>query len=142
MNGAGMVVFKKNCARPEIIVLRREDGEHDLPKGHLEEDEEPIDCALRETREETGLSASMPWGEECGEFGSCTFYAGEAKGEPKVRENPETGEAEHEWAGWMPLDEALLVLPDWMIDVVEWANVHREDRTAMREFVGSITARP
>ena len=57
---------------PRLLVLRRDDrpgllwpGYWDLPGGGREDTERPLDCALRETREEFGLHvppAHVRWG--------------------------------------------------------------------------------
>jgi len=42
-----------------VLILRRKSGEWVMPKGKLEEGENPADAALREVREESGLSARV-----------------------------------------------------------------------------------
>jgi len=41
-----------------LIVKGRKSGKWSFPKGHAEQEETELDCALRETREETGLQVS------------------------------------------------------------------------------------
>ena len=41
------------------FLLMRHRNRWDLPKGHIEPDESELDCALRELREETGISADQ-----------------------------------------------------------------------------------
>ncbi len=41
----------------ESFLLMRHASRWDLPKGHLDEEESEIECALRELREETGIAA-------------------------------------------------------------------------------------
>jgi len=53
---AGGVVFRKDGARPVVLLLRHESGKWMLPKGTIEQGETPEAVALREVREETGLS--------------------------------------------------------------------------------------
>ena len=40
------------------VVLGCKSYKWDLPKGEIEKNEEPIDAAIRETKEETGLSVN------------------------------------------------------------------------------------
>lgn len=40
----------------------------DIPKGHMEYGETPYECAIRETKEETGLDLSQIKLTDCGEF--------------------------------------------------------------------------
>lgn len=52
---AGIIVYKIVNGDPVFLVLIKNNGEYDLPKGHLEEGENAKLAALRETKEETGL---------------------------------------------------------------------------------------
>jgi 8-oxo-dGTP pyrophosphatase MutT (NUDIX family) len=53
---AGGVVFRRADGAVEILVLQHEGGKWMLPKGTIEAGETPEAVALREVREETGLS--------------------------------------------------------------------------------------
>ena len=58
---AGVVVFRGKEGRRrnpvgEVLLLERNDGRWDLPKGHVEEGESFLEGALRECQEETGWS--------------------------------------------------------------------------------------
>lgn len=65
--------------RGEVLIIRHARGEWIMPKGHLEPGETPEEAALREVREETGLTAEIlaPLGE--------TAYAYRRKGESVLR---------------------------------------------------------
>jgi 8-oxo-dGTP diphosphatase len=51
---AGIIVFHKPTK--EVLMLQRKNGNWDLPKGHVEENEPFFEAAVRECWEETGLS--------------------------------------------------------------------------------------
>lgn len=58
LHGAEIVIRKKNPSRKDLclILLVRWGNHCYFPKGHIEKDENPLICALRETKEETGIS--------------------------------------------------------------------------------------
>src|SRR2546426_11321091 len=53
---AGGVVFRRDGGAPRILLLKHSSGKWMLPKGTIEEAETPEAVALREGREETGIS--------------------------------------------------------------------------------------
>lgn len=59
---AGGIVYRKKWSYIEILMLAwknaRDDLEYVLPKWHIENDESPMETALREISEETGLLES------------------------------------------------------------------------------------
>lgn len=53
---SGGIVFRRNDAKQlEILLIKDAKGRWTIPKGHVEEGEEPRQTAEREIREETGL---------------------------------------------------------------------------------------
>jgi 8-oxo-dGTP pyrophosphatase MutT (NUDIX family) len=53
---AGGVVFRRDGDRPLVLLLKHGSGKWMLPKGTIEAGETPEAVALREVREETGIS--------------------------------------------------------------------------------------
>ncbi len=111
---AGGVVVRMKDRVPHILLIRDPYRRWGLPKGHLEEDEKSAEAALREVREETGLS-DLLLGPDLGEidwtFRSrgrrihkfCRFFLmasvrGEAR--PEVEEGITA-------CRWLPVHEAL-----------------------------------
>lgn len=74
--GGGLVIYKD-----EILVIERF-GIIDLPKGKLEDDESPMEGALREVEEECGLSGMLIDRLLC-----VTFHTYEYKGKPVLKKN-------------------------------------------------------
>lgn len=56
---AGVVVFFKRADLIEYLLLHYESGHWDFPKGHIEKGETKQETALRELKEEAGISAQL-----------------------------------------------------------------------------------
>lgn len=54
---SGGVVFRRNGDGLHFLLIRDPYENWGLPKGHIEADESPLDAAVREVREETGLAS-------------------------------------------------------------------------------------
>ncbi len=52
---AGGVIYRRDAAGPEVLLIKDSYGNWGFPKGHVEAGEKSEDAALRESREETGL---------------------------------------------------------------------------------------
>ena len=53
---AGIIFFRKIQGRVNFLLLNYPSGHWDLVKGHIENDEDPKDTAIRESKEETGIT--------------------------------------------------------------------------------------
>lgn len=53
---AGIIIYRKTLKGPEFLILYHGRGYWNFPKGKIESEEKSFQAALRETREETGLS--------------------------------------------------------------------------------------
>ncbi len=56
---AGAFIYRIEGKRMLFLVLRKQNGEYDLPKGHIEKGERSEDAARREISEETGLDVDF-----------------------------------------------------------------------------------
>ena len=101
----------------------------DFPKGLVEPGEEPLEAALREVTEETGLrDLSLPWGEVWRETAPyaggkvARYYVAEsAAGTVVLPVNPRLGRPEHHEFRWLELDAAARLLPPRLQQVLLWA---------------------
>lgn len=101
----------------------------DFPKGQPEPGEELLQTALRETKEETGLSElELPWGEDYRETGPYSkgkvarlYLALSSQGDVSLPVSAELGRPEHHEFRWVPLDKANELLPPRFWPVLQWA---------------------
>ena len=125
---AGAVVLRRVDGRWNCLVLRVYRN-WDFPKGLVEPGEEPLDAALREVTEETGLRGlALPWGEVWRETEPyaggkvARFYVAEsASGAVVLPVNPQLGRPEHHEFRWLDFDGAAGLLPPRLQQVLGWA---------------------
>jgi bis(5'-nucleosidyl)-tetraphosphatase len=111
------------------VLLLRAYRNWDLPKGRLEPSETPFEAAIREVREETGLSEiEFRWGDDSIETEPYAggkvvrFYAAHAaSGEVSLPINPTLGRAEHHEFRWVSPEEALGLTVPRLQRVLRWA---------------------
>jgi len=114
---AGGVVFRRDGDQPRILLLRHTSGKWMLPKGTIETGETPEAVALREVREETGISkvrVVADLGEERYYFfwrsedtyydKTVRYFLLEFQGGEEASPQAEEGFVACEW---VPLDEAI-----------------------------------
>ncbi len=110
---AGLVIFHKGNSGTKYLLLHYDAGHWDFPKGHLEEGETDMDAALRELKEETGISGASiidGFSEKLGYFyrregkvvkKEVVFFLAEAKTD-KVKLS-----LEHKGYEWLAYEEAV-----------------------------------
>lgn len=101
----------------------------DFPKGGKEKGESPMQAALREVEEETGITdLNFRWGERYFETGPyargkvARYYLAETKTEDVVMGiSPELGRPEHHEYRWMNYDEAWQLCAPRVRRVLRWS---------------------
>ena len=102
----------------------------DFPKGLVEGDETVIETALREVKEETGLSRLVfRWGEDYREtppYGRgkvARYYVAESPDtEVVLPVSVELGKPEHHEYRWVGFTEARALLVPRLVPIIEWAH--------------------
>ena len=125
---AGIVVLRRVQTGWRILLLRAFRN-WDFPKGRIELGEDPLTAALRETREETGLTdLAFAWGyvfRETEPYAGgkiARFYMAQtATDSIEIPVNPELGRPEHHAWRWTSFDEARELLPPRLRSIVDWA---------------------
>jgi bis(5'-nucleosidyl)-tetraphosphatase len=128
---AGVVVVREADGGLKVLLLRAYRN-WDLPKGRLENDETPLDGAIREVREETGLAdLEFAWGEEsidtepyAGGKVVRFFVARAPDAAVSLPINPALGRAEHHEYRWLPFADALKLTVPRLQRVLRWAAAH------------------
>lgn len=101
----------------------------DFPKGKVEPGETPLQAALREVKEETGLERlDFRWGYDFVETGPyargkvARYYIAETRdAEVVLTIVPALGRAEHHEYRWMPYDGAYCAASPRVRRVLEWS---------------------
>jgi len=122
-----------------VLTRRTEDGwltlvlrafhHWDFPKGIRERGEEPMETAVREVGEETGVTElSFEWGDRFFETGPYSrgkiaryFIASTNEKDVVMGISPETGEPEHHEWRWVTFDEAYDLGSPRVRSIVQWA---------------------
>ena len=130
--GAGIILMAyDNANTPKILGLigdaahrRKHKSTYDLPKGTRDIGESMIDCAIRETFEETGISIS-PNELIAGPYKTSFLHMWLAEIDITekiiISRNPESGKFEHDGHCWLSKDEAIKLMYPYLRPFVLWA---------------------
>ncbi|HHJ39908.1 MAG: NUDIX hydrolase [Methylothermaceae bacteria B42] len=126
---AGVVVVRYIEQVPHYLLLR---VFHywDFPKGLVEPGEDPLQAAVREVQEETGLTdLHFRWGvvfKETLPYSRgkiARYYLAESPaGEVTLPVNPELGKPEHHEFRWLTYEQARPLLVERLQTILDWAH--------------------
>ena len=126
----GIVPVRFINGRPQFLLLENH-SHQDFPKGCVEGDESPLDCAKRELKEESSLAdPEFFWGTEFYETDPYSrpekiarYYVARISPDAKVilLPNPKTGLVEHNSFAWLDRGSAKKVLKPRIAKVLTWA---------------------
>jgi len=125
---AGIVTVRAHAGGWQVLLLRAYRN-WDFPKGLLAPGETPLQAALRETREESGLKhLEFAWGTESKDtalYGdrkvASYFLARAGQDQVSLPVNPELGRPEHDEFRWATFAEARMLLSPRLQPILEWA---------------------
>jgi 8-oxo-dGTP pyrophosphatase MutT (NUDIX family) len=126
---AGVIVVRRESGGWKYLVLRAYRN-WDFPKGEVEAGESPLETAIRETREETGITElNFRWGEiyrETEPYNRGTkvaryFLAETSQTAVVFAVNPQIGGPEHHEYRWADSSELRKLVPPRLVPVVAWA---------------------
>ncbi len=112
-----------------ITLMLRAYRNWDFPKGLREEGEQPLETAVREVGEETGIyDLAFDWGDRHKETGpynrgkvSRYYIARTAQEAVEMGISPELGRPEHHEYRWVSFDQAYDLSAPRVRSVVQWA---------------------
>ena len=124
----GVVVVRQSDDGWRTLMLRAYRN-WDFPKGLMEQGETPMQAAVREVGEETGIrQLSFDWGDKYIETGPynrgkvARYYLARTEEEKVVMGIvPELGRAEHHQSLWVDFDKAYDLTAPRVRAVVQWA---------------------
>jgi len=124
----GAVVVRKTDGGWVTVMLRAYRN-WDFPKGLCEHGEQPLEAAVREVGEETGVhDIEFDWGERHIETGPYNrgkvaryYLARTAQEEVEMGISPELGRPEHHEYRWLSFDEAYDLSAPRVRLIVQWA---------------------
>ncbi len=123
------VVVARQADDGWLTLMLRAYHHWDFPKGIREDNEEPLDAAKREVKEETSVDdLSFDWGDRYFETGPYSrgkvaryFIASTRQADVAMGISPETGEPEHHEWRWVTFDEAYDLGSPRVKQIVQWA---------------------
>jgi 8-oxo-dGTP pyrophosphatase MutT (NUDIX family) len=130
---AGIVIVRKEDQDWKFLFLRAYRN-WDFPKGMVEPGEDPLESAIRETKEEAGISdLNFKWGHV---FKETKPYPGPFNRKKKIARyyiaetsqvkvtfaiNPDLGKPEHHEYRWLSYEELIKLSPERLLRIIEWA---------------------
>ena len=125
----GIVPVSIGANGKPMFLLLRAFKNWDFPKGGPDDGEQPIQTAVREFKEETGIShIDLKWGTDSKETEiyskgkvAAYFVASVTQQVISLPINLELGKPEHDEYRWASESEASQLLPSRLLPILEWA---------------------
>ena len=130
MISAGIIVVRQETDDWRYLFLRAFRN-WDFPKGEVQGNEAPLEAAVREAREETGITdLQFRWGPVFKETAPYNrgrkvaryYVAATSQQEVVFSVNPEIGAPEHHEYLWLSYSEIEKIAPARLLPVIRWAH--------------------
>jgi 8-oxo-dGTP pyrophosphatase MutT (NUDIX family) len=127
---AGIVIVRQEETQWKFLFLRAYRN-WDFPKGIVESEEKPLETAIREAREETGISdLRFRWGrvyKETRPYNQGTkvaryYIAQTTESQVVFSINPEIGKPEHHEYRWLTYEQLFQIAPERLLPIIQWAH--------------------
>ena len=123
-HGPNQLYFLGLIALPQFQT--KNDGIYDIPKGRIDPGETPLQCAIRESREEASIDVthldSGPY-----TYDRLTVWLAESYQNPQIGINPETKIKEHLGYKWVKSDQMEFKCLDYLKPHIQWARKYLGD---------------
>ena len=129
--GAGIVVVRNFPNGLKVLALQKHDGTMDIPKGVIDENEFPLEAALRECEEEASITQlDFKWGLNHIANSELTCYVAYTDQDAHIQRNPHTGIIEHSAAHWVDWNNILSNTESFLVPCLLWAKGVIENGTS------------
>jgi 8-oxo-dGTP pyrophosphatase MutT (NUDIX family) len=134
---AGFIIVRESQKKDSLdkweVLGLRVWGKIDIPKGHLEENEDDFTAARRECHEEAGIDVSqhdMRWGDRSfissRPHKDVIIFLAKTDQEPVIKKNPETNKFEHDGYVWLSWDQIKQMSYPYLKNAFDWAKLVAE----------------
>ena len=119
--GSGIVIVKKIDNEWKVLGLQVY-GKYDIPKGVIEDAEDPLSAAMRETQEEANITqVNFDWGLESFSVSHLTVFLASTTQDAEIIKNPHTGIYEHHSADWLDWEDMKSKAYGYLVPAIQWA---------------------
>ena len=122
--GPEQLYFLGLIALPEFET--KNNGIYDIPKGRIDPGETPLQCAIREAKEEATIDITH-FDSGSYTYERLTVWLTECYQEPRIGINPETKLQEHLGYKWVKSDQMELQCLNYLRPHIQWARKYLGD---------------